>query len=186
MTLKLWIFLDDHSHDRFRQLMLLSLLLAHCLEIILQFLGAAKWCGMGSRGAAKWCGMEKEKNNHGKRREAAEERKTFALALLSHCAAYSRLGLASSDPKKISRSHRASPAPTILSHPARALPPRKGTANSQPPTLLGLRRGNMSADTSKSTYNGLARPSRSSHVIVDGVSTLCRAQLCSPSVRLLR
>jgi hypothetical protein len=28
----------------------------------------------------------------------------------------------------------------------------------------------MSADTSKSTYNGLARPSRSSHVIVDGVS----------------
>ena len=92
---------------------------------------------------------------------------------LSHCVSYSRLGLTRSDLKKISRSHRTSPASPILSHPGRALPPRKDTANSQPPTtltLIGLRRGNMSADTSKSTYNGLARPSRSSHVIVDGVS----------------
>jgi hypothetical protein len=44
----------------------------------------------------------------------------------------------------------------------------------------------MSVDTSKSTYNGLARSSCSTHVIVVTSPSLCRAQLCSPSVSLLR
>jgi hypothetical protein len=90
---------------------------------------------------------------------AAEGRKTSALAQPRCRIAQPIPAL----PRQVG-SQKIFPIVPRLTRAADPFPPRKGTTNSQPPTtltLLGLRRGNMSVDTSKSTYNGLARPSRS-------------------------
>jgi hypothetical protein len=107
-------------------------------------------------------------------REAAEGRKTSALAQSRSRTLQSIPDLVSPAriPKKFpdrTAPHpcrRSFPTPQGHDHPGRTPP----TPNLPPRSPPGLHRGNMTADTSKSTYNGLAWPSRSSHVIVDGVS----------------
>ena len=98
-------------------------------------------------------------------------------APLSHHSDSARFGLA-----RIPKNTPDRLAPPRATDPP-SLPTRKGS--SQPPNTLSLfrlRRGNMAAnaDISNSPFNGLARSTRSTHVIVDGVSIPLRGSALLP------
>ncbi len=113
---------------------------------------------------------EEKKNLIAKAREAEAGRNTSTLVQPRSRIVQTTPVLDS--PPRIPKNAPDRLAPPRASDPF-SLPTRKG--NSQPPntiSLFRLRRGNMTAnaDISNSPFNGLARSTRSTHVIVDGVS----------------